>query len=190
MSAWGRDQRRGADTKVDRSVSDDGAMTHKVRPLTKIEARYTEQGESRRMRHMNPNEHKARLEAIRAQSDADYARERAERQANLREITKDLYDKIDELRCDGAKSRMTTIICSISIVLGIAGVNAALMSAMQASFETGLRAGGTQAEILASIRRIEHHLDSLEARVDRLDQRLGKVESNVESIKHERSNGD
>jgi 5-bromo-4-chloroindolyl phosphate hydrolysis protein len=68
--------------------------------------------------------------------------------------------------------RTTVIVTGISVVLRIAGLNAAIMQNMQAAFDSGRMVSASQAEVQRQIRETDANLRAIDLKLAKTDENL------------------
>lgn len=78
-----------------------------------------------------------------------------------------------DIKLDLKNLRTTTIVTAITATLatvfGVAAFNATVLSNMLASFDAGQKASSSHSELV-------HQMDAMNAKIERIDQRLGRME--------------
>lgn len=83
--------------------------------------------------------------------------------------------RMDRLEKSMGTLRTTMIVTGISVVLGVAGLNATILQNMQSSFESGRMVSASQAAIMRQV-------DQLDARVKEVDQKLRQIDALYDQI--------
>jgi chromosome segregation ATPase len=97
-----------------------------------------------------------------------------------------IENRMDRVEKGMVTLRTTVIVTGISVVLGIAGLNAAIMQNMQAAFDSGRMVSASQAEVQrqiretdASLKAIDMKLAKTDAKLVAIDLKLAKTDENL-----------
>lgn len=144
------------------------------------------------MADMTREEVDAKIAAGEARTDSKFASVIAKLDALLARMDK-FEVEMRELRTQMANLKITVILTGVSsvlaVVFGMAGFNAALVSDIAASFESGKATGQWQNEIRKQSIETELALTRIRKQLDTIDVRQAQMSSGLEKIKQERASG-
>ena len=75
--------------------------------------------------------------------------------------------------------RSTIIVTGVSVIIGIAGLNAAILQNMQASFDSGRMVSASQAEVQRQVNETGTKLRELELRLRKIDALYDQIQKKV-----------
>jgi len=78
-----------------------------------------------------------------------------------------------------ASVRTTIIVTGLSVIIDIAGLNAAILQNMQSSFDSGRMVSASQAEVLRQVNETGTKLQELELRLRKIDALYDQIQKKV-----------
>jgi multidrug efflux pump subunit AcrB len=114
---------------------------------------------------------RGRLDASLARSAAHEKVSEARDQAIERCVV-GIENRMDRVEKGMVTLRTTVIVTGISVVLGIAGLNAAIMQNMQAAFDSGRMVSAAQADVQRQVRETDGKLRQIDEKLAQTDEKL------------------
>lgn len=88
----------------------------------------------------------------------------------------DAYERVEK---GLASVQSTIIVTGLSVIIDIAGLNAAILQNMQSSFDSGRMVSASQAEVLRQVNETGTKLQELELRLRKIDALYDQIQKKV-----------
>lgn len=123
----------------------------------------------------------ARIDAQMLANAAQVEAEKARHEASERRFVF-IEAHMDRIEKGMASLRTTVIVTGISVVIGIAGLNTAILQNMQTSFDSGRMVSAAQAEVQRQVRETDAKLRQIDVNLVKTDERFAAIDDKLAKV--------